>query len=380
MMIETCGDGKKMGELECDDGNRMDGDGCDSTCHVEPGYNCSGGNETMPDVCRNVQNFSYSVEQLDSFEQLLLSFNKEVKQLKTESGSLAIISSHILSLIKVTMWSETESSRDVTVVDGVAASTSSIRLKLANVGNTCGTKTINISLAGANFTDVWDNYLNQSDFEGEFLKRCFASIAFFGREFETMNRQKSKTKTESMTAQANIMLIIVVCLLATALLTVLTSRKGLSLFWELIGTSQILSLFCLINLKLLPASLIDFMKALGPALFSVLPNIFTLLTPDSISHANDVDNKPTDNLGYHPNIISKDFLLNIGNLVTLYLLVAVSYPVLFFASYKFPYFFRYMDKYKWNVVLRTAIMTFFQVCLAAFVQLKYVRFCLFCFF
>ena len=35
----------------CDDGNTVNGDGCDSTCHVETGYSCSGGNAYQSAIC-----------------------------------------------------------------------------------------------------------------------------------------------------------------------------------------------------------------------------------------------------------------------------------------------------------------------------------------
>merc|ERR1712093_146611 len=35
-----CGDGKKLGNEECDDGNTTDGDGCSSSCEVEDGKAC----------------------------------------------------------------------------------------------------------------------------------------------------------------------------------------------------------------------------------------------------------------------------------------------------------------------------------------------------
>ena len=37
----TCGDGLLLGNEQCDDGNAVSGDGCSSTCQVEPGYQCS---------------------------------------------------------------------------------------------------------------------------------------------------------------------------------------------------------------------------------------------------------------------------------------------------------------------------------------------------
>jgi len=38
--IEICGDGLNIGLNECDDGNTNDGDGCNSECKIENGWNC----------------------------------------------------------------------------------------------------------------------------------------------------------------------------------------------------------------------------------------------------------------------------------------------------------------------------------------------------
>ena len=39
---------------ECDDGNQQDSDGCDSTCHIESGYLCTGGGPNSRDICSKV--------------------------------------------------------------------------------------------------------------------------------------------------------------------------------------------------------------------------------------------------------------------------------------------------------------------------------------
>jgi hypothetical protein len=119
------------------------------------------------------------------------------------------------------------------------------------------------------------------------------------------------------------------------------------------------------------------MKALSPALLSIVPNVFLYTTPESVTYYNYPDNKLTDNLYFHPSIIAKDFLLNIGNLITVYILIGISYPLFLFLSFKLPVFSRYLGKYKWNVVLRAGMMTFFQLFLAAAVHLKYVRIALY---
>src|SRR5262249_29420191 len=46
----SCGDGIRTGVETCDDGGRADGDGCSSSCQVEPGWVCSG----QPSVCVTV--------------------------------------------------------------------------------------------------------------------------------------------------------------------------------------------------------------------------------------------------------------------------------------------------------------------------------------
>ncbi len=39
--ITKCGDGLLLGTEQCDDGNAVSGDGCSSTCQIEPGFTCT---------------------------------------------------------------------------------------------------------------------------------------------------------------------------------------------------------------------------------------------------------------------------------------------------------------------------------------------------
>ena len=50
---EDCGDSKKMTTdvNKCDDGNRNPLDGCSATCTVEAGWSCTGGTTTTKDTC-----------------------------------------------------------------------------------------------------------------------------------------------------------------------------------------------------------------------------------------------------------------------------------------------------------------------------------------
>ena len=48
--VEKCGDGKRF-ELECDDGNTRNDDGCNSNCEVEDGWSCNGGSSIRASTC-----------------------------------------------------------------------------------------------------------------------------------------------------------------------------------------------------------------------------------------------------------------------------------------------------------------------------------------
>ena len=49
--IEICGDGKDFYHYACDDGNLVNGDGCSSTCTIEVGWDCGYGNPRLQDFC-----------------------------------------------------------------------------------------------------------------------------------------------------------------------------------------------------------------------------------------------------------------------------------------------------------------------------------------
>jgi len=40
-----------MKMFQCDDGNLLDGDGCDKNCMIEQDFVCYGGNEMNADLC-----------------------------------------------------------------------------------------------------------------------------------------------------------------------------------------------------------------------------------------------------------------------------------------------------------------------------------------
>ncbi len=76
--LEICGDGYNFGMVECDDGNLIDDDGCNSKCFVEPGWNCTGGSPLMSDACVYVKNPTPSLKMVNLQNQIFITFDYEV--------------------------------------------------------------------------------------------------------------------------------------------------------------------------------------------------------------------------------------------------------------------------------------------------------------
>lgn len=76
--VEICGDGFNYGQVSCDDGNVVNGDGCSSKCTIEKGFNCTLGSKFGPSVCMDNQNPTPRISLVASDNTLYLSFDEEV--------------------------------------------------------------------------------------------------------------------------------------------------------------------------------------------------------------------------------------------------------------------------------------------------------------
>ena len=63
---------------ECDDGNVEDGDGCDSTCHIEPKYLCEGGGPSSRDICTPIITLSIVGFTISDDFLITVTFNEKV--------------------------------------------------------------------------------------------------------------------------------------------------------------------------------------------------------------------------------------------------------------------------------------------------------------
>mmetsp|Transcript_7472 Transcript_7472/g.6761 ORF Transcript_7472/g.6761 Transcript_7472/m.6761 type:complete len:402 (-) Transcript_7472:1146-2351(-) len=50
-VLEICGDGHDFYQYPCDDGNLINGDGCDAACNIEAGWDCGYGTPEISDIC-----------------------------------------------------------------------------------------------------------------------------------------------------------------------------------------------------------------------------------------------------------------------------------------------------------------------------------------
>ena len=78
LIIEICGDGINLGHFQCDDGNTESGDGCDSNCNVENGYECYRTDSSQPDICEDNSNPEATIS-LEEGGILVIRFSKPVR-------------------------------------------------------------------------------------------------------------------------------------------------------------------------------------------------------------------------------------------------------------------------------------------------------------
>ena len=67
--LEHCGDGIRVSnQFPCDDGNKINGDGCSENCMIENNWACEGGSSNSRDYCyRNFIFFTGSLNRESNY-------------------------------------------------------------------------------------------------------------------------------------------------------------------------------------------------------------------------------------------------------------------------------------------------------------------------
>jgi len=139
----------------------------------------------------------------------------------------------------------------------------------------------------------------------------------------------------------------------------------------LLGPLQIMNVFSMINIPKVPIKLSMFFKQLGILSFEFLPNAVTLVIPNSITHAENPESELPDNAKNHASLEGKLFLVNIGNTVTLFILVGI-YALGVICLAPFFSFFRNQKSVLQSFVLEFAVLNYMELLLSAAIQLRYV--------
>lgn len=140
---------------------------------------------------------------------------------------------------------------------------------------------------------------------------------------------------------------------------------------------QLITLFCLINVPVLPTKLLDFYNGMGLANLNFLPNVIEIMHAYDKKYIKSDANKLLDMAKYHASLSGKDFLFNVGNNFVMILINLAIYGIAVgFSKLKpscFQRFFMKMRKdYIWNGFMRMAYMSILDFGLAACIHIYYV--------
>ena len=101
--VEICGDGFNYGQYQCDDGNKVNGDGCSNKCVIEDGWTCGGGSTIGPDSCYKTKYAIPNIVLVNSENSIYIEFDEEVTlQGNLDASSMEVTMSGPLAPYKFT--------------------------------------------------------------------------------------------------------------------------------------------------------------------------------------------------------------------------------------------------------------------------------------
>lgn len=128
---EICGDGINMGQYECDDGNTVDGDGCDHNCHKEGNAICTNG--TTRGSCIFP---SYEIQYLEGMYKVRATFNFEVANITS-----------FVNIIKASITLDNGTKQQIPITSSASVNSSAIDLEFnLNEVETNGTELLSLDM------------------------------------------------------------------------------------------------------------------------------------------------------------------------------------------------------------------------------------------
>jgi len=183
------------------------------------------------------------------------------------------------------------------------------------------------------------------------------------------NTVNHKNDTTSDTVTTLLHVSNTVPIISTTIIS-LTPTVGVQSVFTLLEIMQLLSLFSLIGIKTIPTILQQYFYTLGMYTLEFLPNIVTYVTPES--EKGELNEFTEDSIfKRHPSFLGKDFLLNIGNVITMYLIAILAYLFIYAGSFFCNRFQILRKQYENTVICSCMIVSFIEVFVAIFIYIKF---------
>ncbi len=337
--VEVCGDGKNMGLVECDDGNRKNGDGCNSACQIEKDYECTGGNSTHPDVCVNRKPPEIVTIKYYANRTVLVIFDKYVKierkfdrfmQFSVEGGSGSYVS-----------WS----------YGGFKTQN-----KLKSITFAVG---FNYSLSGSEYLVLAINNEAKDilDMNENALKSLSVRVKL--AKYRYISSSDANAIAGAGTASYYAMLTGIIVSLGISLVFN-TPIEGM---WAAMSVMQMISYLTLLNLNY-PQNVISFLEYVESVynFNSWLPNPFSYMFPG-------LEKVPYNAQFASRGFTSRNMLYLCGSDLIMLALMASAILVLVPLSKVCALFGKLLDKLRYSSITRSFIQSYLKFCLAAFTNL-----------
>ena len=368
---EKCGDGylfnSETSGHQCDDGNNLNGDGCDQNCLIESYYTCSRTNSYTPDVCHDTRPFNLTIVlskqepqtvvikpfpstrklKPQSDESLKSMINFTIPQLNASIYNFTVTYENNSNLININInYYQTVQNVEMLLI--LMKSSSRILSENVNQGGLCDEFGIAVS----------EKYYHDAFNESLYPYKAYST--------ETIEISKTILKSEQPVSLAFIV--------STGPLYIF---QAFSLFWLMVDCIQISYFLQFINFDY-PVNLDSFLKILANANLNFLPNPFESEKIEVLTHELENQEAPRrfQELG-----INSSFLKNAGAQMLLFFIAFVLFFGAIFGDWYLTknriegktaiYTKKIRGAFEYSGMLRIFLMVYLQLCLGSMLQVRH---------
>lgn len=328
---EICGDGRTLGQLECDDGNTQDGDGCSHDCRVEEGWKCWEPVFEGVSICKDLTAPSAVLVYMGKTQEGVQA-NFTFTEIVVFEGDLDSLIEVQIERISLFSWSFT-AIRNSSYILSISAHES---IKSGTL------LTLQITTP-ALIKDTNGNSLPNS---------TFATII---TDDFTLSSSIVAERT-AYGAGAGLALAA-----SSSFLTSALAGTSLSFLWGLIEALQLINYLSFMSVSF-PDNLKAFLRALNFANFAFLPGF--------VDNIEEFESPPEP---FEAQKWSSGFIANSNNIITLWIAVLGGFLLVWLLKSLFPVFSwlrKLFQLFTYSIFLRCALETCLQLCLTISLQLR----------